>query len=377
MGTLNYMSPEAILGGNPAGGSGLRAFSCIHYSSHVSLGSCRGSFPTPYSTPTAGGPSRGSAGVKVGRPSDIWSLGCILYQMVYGKTPFAHLPFIQKMHAIIDGGHQIAFPPLHNAALVDVMQRCLDRDARSRITMQVGWWCGSQAGRACVVGRGGRVASRLVARLVLQPSNLTMPWHRMFGPLQELLDHPFLRPTAVQAPPAVAPAPAAPAVAGGGKSVELSKEQLHRLLLKASQAGVSDVSQLSEQLFAQLYHGHMSPEVAKLGGSAAAGMAVEAGPQAQQEQRVPHRRPLLPLNPAGFAAANPGHGLPPLVVQCPRREGEGCPAPAASGASHQPQQRQPEEGQVIRRQVVGSASPRAAERLRLGLDRVKFEDVIM
>ena len=43
MGTLNYMSPEAIQGGasNPLGGAPL----------------------------------------KVGRPSDVWSLGCILYQV--------------------------------------------------------------------------------------------------------------------------------------------------------------------------------------------------------------------------------------------------------------------------------------------------------
>lgn len=47
VGTLNYMSPEAIQGGasNPLGGAPL----------------------------------------KVGRPSDVWSLGCILYQV--GPTP--------------------------------------------------------------------------------------------------------------------------------------------------------------------------------------------------------------------------------------------------------------------------------------------------
>ncbi|KAF9393223.1 Dual-specificity kinase, spindle pole body (SPB) duplication and spindle checkpoint function [Podila verticillata] len=69
LGTANYMSPEAI-SSNPA--SGTR---------------------------------------KLGRSSDVWSLGCILYQMVYGKTPFSEFPNVfQKMSVITDSKHVIPFP---------------------------------------------------------------------------------------------------------------------------------------------------------------------------------------------------------------------------------------------------------------------------
>uniref|UniRef100_A0AAQ5XCE6 Protein kinase domain-containing protein n=1 Tax=Amphiprion ocellaris TaxID=80972 RepID=A0AAQ5XCE6_AMPOC len=85
--------------------------------------------PLVYSRPSS---YRGSISPK----GDVWSLGCILYCLTYGKTPFQTITNqITKLHTIIDPAHKIEFPEISEKDLLDVLQRCLVRNPRERISI--------------------------------------------------------------------------------------------------------------------------------------------------------------------------------------------------------------------------------------------------
>ncbi|TNN60612.1 Dual specificity protein kinase Ttk [Liparis tanakae] len=78
----------------------------------------------------------GKARSKISPKGDVWSLGCILYCMTYGKTPFQSITNqIAKLHAIIDTSHRIEFPDIAETDLLDVLKRCLVRNPRERISI--------------------------------------------------------------------------------------------------------------------------------------------------------------------------------------------------------------------------------------------------
>lgn len=65
----------------------------------------------------------GKGVVKYNCKADIWSLGCILYNLVYGKPPFGHFDgLLQKVNAITSSKYKIEFPNHDDNDLVDCIK---------------------------------------------------------------------------------------------------------------------------------------------------------------------------------------------------------------------------------------------------------------
>lgn len=110
IGTPSYMSPESLMDSNSARGPRV--------------------------------PGRPKL-MKLGKSSDIWSLGCILYQMAYGVPPFGHIANpMARCQAIINWDHTIEFPTratggcLVPPSLIRTMRRCLIREPHMRPTCE-------------------------------------------------------------------------------------------------------------------------------------------------------------------------------------------------------------------------------------------------
>lgn len=224
MGTVNYMSPEALQGTRDPKDFKSSNADCsvenqgISEDSIVEGRKLAESRQEPKicemnsSIHDSSGPTRShpqATKFKQSRSSDVWSLGCIFYEMVYGHAPFARFDVWQRLRNISDPNYQIEYEkvpiPGWETVVLDILKSCLQYHAKRRVS------------------------------------------------IEELIAHPFLR------PPTLNPGPAPPTanmniayLIGSERSV-VTKEQLVHLVKqlrsRRDDLGEEDVPEFCEQIF--------------------------------------------------------------------------------------------------------------------------------